>query len=129
MSITNPRVLVSDAIVASPAGASETVVCSLAGVTTRDDSGVVLLDGYVNFAAGTSAVGCQLTIRRGADTAGHVVKQTNDISVGASNGYAFAVRGYDTPGEVAGQEYVLTMTVTGATAASGIAAVSLSATY
>lgn len=129
MSVSSPRVLSTNTIVASPALAAETVVAQLDGVATRGPGGAVILRGVVNIAAGTGASALYLRIRRGSTAAGTLVGTQTTSTVTASDTYTVPVEVIDNPGEVADQPYVLTAQLANATAASTVEAVSLTATY
>ena len=129
MSITNPRVVASSTVIASPAAGAETIVAQVDGIATRPGGSPVLLRGYVNLIIGTGGTLVYLTLRRGTTTGGHQVFQTDGITATAGASYTHYIEAIDIPGEVAGQSYVLTVTVSNATAASTISGTALDATY
>lgn len=129
MSIVAPRLLQSVTVAASPAAAAETAVCTVKGITSRGGSGSVSLSGAVDLSIGTAGTAVTLRIRRGDTTAGTAVATAGPFTVTATDRYPLQVEGLDAPGEIAGQDYTLTVQVTSATAASTVNAASLSALY
>jgi hypothetical protein len=122
------RIVASTTVVASPADATETIICSLTipgGIAIV--AGVLLLC-VANFTVGTNGVSGNLKIRR-TNAAGATVTATGAINVGtwaATNLAQLVALGNDT-GPADGQVYVATLTVGSASAASTVSAVALRA--
>lgn len=125
-----PAVFVdSYAIVASPALAAETVVCSIGGVSSTLPGQSIKLHGWVNFAAGTDASACAVQIRKDSVSG-------TALGTGATVGIVPDAEGlgiqctYDTQDvneNVGGAVYVLTLLVADASAVSTVAGVHLQA--
>lgn len=122
----SPRVFTTATVAASPAAATETIIATLTiSGDLRINSGVLLL-GSAAFTVGTDGTAANLRIRR-TDASGTVVYAT-----GATNGGVLAAtqltnltaQGFDANLTVP-QVYVLTLTVTAASAASTVSAASL----
>lgn len=111
----------SSAIVASPAAAAETIVCSVAGVELPSDTALVVVFGYAAFTVGTNGTACRLRVRRG-DVTGTVVADTGALTggVAAAALVEFENQGSEAPGALAQATYVLTLTVTAGSAASTV---------
>lgn len=129
MGITVPRVLNTTQVAGEPALAAEAVIATLGGISTRNPAGSVLLHGIVSIVAGTAATAVTLRVRRGNGTAGAQVGGSTAVTVVATDSYVIPFEVLDTPGDVADQQYSVTAQVTGATAASTVDAVSLTAIY
>ncbi len=109
---------------ASPADATETTVAQL---TLSGDLifglGVLLL-GFAAWTVGTAGTAVTVRIRR-TNTAGTVVKSSGAMTATAGSLNAKTVVGVDTGPTLPGQVYVLTLTVSAATAVSTVSAVEL----
>lgn len=95
---------------------AETVIATLAGVTTKYGSESVRLRGWAQITAGTATTAITLRIRRSSVT-GTLVGEANPIQggVAAASTSGLDIATTDTPGDVAGQTYVLTAQQTAAT--------------
>lgn len=95
---------------------AETAVLTMTGISTRGPSDQVGIEGQVQITPGTAATGARIRVRRGNGLTGAVVGSIQDIPVTAAvlNSAPFSV--VDTPGEVAGQAYTVTVVQTAATA-------------
>lgn len=116
-------------IVASPAGATETVIASVSGVGELLPGLTVHLDAWANVTKEASAVDAILAIRRGSLTGTVVagpVSMAGAVDAGA-DGVSGTLQGFDAPGDFAGATYVLTLTMTSAGGASTVVAVGLHA--
>lgn len=120
----SPRVFSSTTVVASPAAAAETIVCT---VTCTGDIAVIagiLLVGWTAFTVGTNGVSVQTKIRRtnvsGSTRVDSGAETATAANLGTSNVVAF-----DTGPTMPGQVYVLTLTVASGSAASTVSAVGL----
>ena len=95
-------------------GSAETVVCTLSGVVTPLGKQTVVLRGQVLDTTGstTTAVVCQI---RRASLTGTLVSDATGQAIAAAAGSTnmYEVNCSDTPGEITGGVYVLTVTHTG----------------
>ena len=97
-------------------GATETVVLTSAGVSTPGPNATVELHGVVNITTGTGGTAVVVNVRRGATASGtEVGTATTDTST-AGDKYTIPFSIEDTPGDVAGLVYSVTVTETGASA-------------
>lgn len=94
---------------------TETEAVQLDGVAASQPDGRVVLRGWMQFTTGAGTTAVTLRIRRGTDTTGTLVGEANAITAAASAVREMAIEVPDTPGEVAGQSYVLTVQQTAAT--------------
>lgn len=129
----SPRFYTTSTVVASPAGASETVIASITGI----DGGLgvatgVWLSGDASFTVGTSGTAVRLRIRTGVTAgAGTVVSDTGALTGGVAAGNLLSqdIQGTDTAASggtaVASTSYCLTLTVTAGAAASTVSQVNL----
>lgn len=95
---------------------TETVVATVAGLSTRDGEEVVSLTGTVQVTIGTTGSAVTPRLRRGTTAAGTLVGEGNPVSGTAADTVTLTIQADDVPGEVAGQSYVLTVQQTAATA-------------
>jgi hypothetical protein len=116
-------------VTGSPAGAAETVICTLPAMAIVPNQAVDFWGmADITLAAGTT--GNTVNIRRGTGTTGTVVATVGPIAVTASTRILFAILGTDTQaGEEAGQQYVLTVTLAAAAAGSTVNNVCLTALW
>lgn len=125
----SPRFVFSSTVVASPAGASETIIASVAIPSGIVVNAGVILNGWAAYTLGSTPTSCQLQIRQ-TNVSGTVKANTGAMTGGHNTaGFLVAddVNGFDTaPGD--GQVYKLTLTVAGAGSASTVSAVYLAAT-
>ena len=117
----------SNTIVASPALAAETVVCTLGPLNLAVDNAAVYLDWFVGLTIGTSGVTLTPKLVRGSITGLTAINNPLAYTVVAANKYLFSGCWVDTPGVVAGLIYSLTLTIGSGAAASTISELSLSA--
>lgn len=120
------RFFQSATVVASPAGAAQTIIASL---TINEDIALmegVLLVGYAAYTVGASGVSVQFRLRR-TDTNGTVVKSSGLMTRVAGDLQADTIVGVDSGIAVLNQVYVLTMIVTSGAATSTVSAVTLAA--
>lgn len=120
----SPRIVHSATVVASPAAAAETTIATLTVSQNASVALGVLVFAYAALTVGTAGTAVTLRIRQ-TDTAGTVVKSTGAMTATAATLIAPDLFGLDTSPTVPGQVYVLTATVTAATAASTVSAVTL----
>lgn len=123
-----PGVVVNTTIVASPALAAETIICSLANVSPDTPSRHIDLSGWAAFTVGTSGTAVRLRIRQ-TNVTGTVVGDTGALTGGitAAGLVAQDIEGIDQPGDQAAMVYVLTLQVTAGAAISTVSAVKLRA--
>lgn len=123
-----PVVLSTVTVVASPALAAETVIATLANVSTDTPSRKVDLSGWAAFTVGATGTAIRLRVRQTSLT-GTLVADTGALTGGiaAAGLVAQDVEGQDIPGDVAAFVYVLTLQVTGGSGASAVTAVKLRA--
>lgn len=122
------RVRQTTAVIASPAGAAETVIAT----TPAFDGAIpfalgVFLTAEVAYTTGATATAVTVRIRQGTGVAGTTVYSTGAMTGGHNAGALLvsdSAQGFDTA-PAAGQQYSLTLLVTGATGASAVSAVSL----
>lgn len=122
----SPRLFRSSTVVASPAAATETTVCTL---TINEDVAImegVVLWGFAAFTVGTAGVSVVLRIRQ-TNTSGTVIRSTGAVTYTAADLGALALNGVDAAASGVGQVYVLTATVASASAESTFSAVQLTA--
>lgn len=119
----------SSAVVASPAAAAETVVCTLPGVSVRANDPIDL-DASLDLTIGTTGNAVTIRVRRGVDTTGAVVATFGPFTAVAANRNNYSLNASDAlPGDAAGQQYVVTVQVTAATAPSTVNAASIDAIW
>lgn len=94
---------------------TETVLATLPPVSTDGSVQRVQLQAFASFTTGAGTTGYTLRIRRGTGITGTVVATSGIIAAAASTLVAGGVDGLDAPGEVADQQYVLTVQLAGAT--------------
>lgn len=116
----------TSAVTASPADATETVIATLVLPTDVVVEHGVLLWGWCAFTVGTNGTASNLRLRR-TNLAGTLLKATGALTTAAAALFAPSIHALDTAPAVTGQTYVLTLQVTGATVASTVSAVELSA--
>lgn len=122
----SPRLFFTNAVAASPAAATETIIATL--TITADvalQKGVVLA-GFGAFTQGTDGTTVVLRIRR-TDASGTIVKATGALPYAAAVVGAIDIDAVDTGITPLNQVYVLTATHANASAASTYSAVTLSA--
>jgi hypothetical protein len=101
--------------VVADGGAVETVVLVSNPISTPGREATIGLHGLLLIITGASATQLQIRIRRGSTTAGQLVEALFEPNVAASTEYLLSFDVSDKPGDVAGQEYCVTVTETGAT--------------
>lgn len=87
---------------------AETVIATLNGVTTSSPDESVFITGHAVILAGASATGVSLKLRRGTTPAGTQIGEAEIATVAAATTVIGMIAAGDSPGEVAGQSYVLT---------------------
>lgn len=104
---------------------AETVIATSLPVSTRSASEQVTITGWTDITAGTGATFVTLRIRRGTGITGTLVSNATAQNVTAGNTLDYDLVVTDTPGEVAGQVYVLTAQQTAATGNGSATAASI----
>lgn len=122
------RVAESKTVAASPPDATETTIATITVNTDQAIQQAILLRGFAAFTVGTNGTAVTLKIRR-TNTSGTTIASTGALTGGiaAAALVAETVLGFDTGVGGTGQVYVLTLTVTGGSAASTVSAVELDA--
>lgn len=120
------RMIGSTAIVASPALAAETTICTITIPSAPTVATGIFLTGWCAFIVGTSGTAANLRIRQ-TGTSGAVVAATGAQVVSATNPIETGCQGIDAAPLAAGV-YVLTLIITAGAAASTVSAVNLVAT-
>lgn len=92
----------------------ETVVLTIAGVTTPGAGSKVDLSATAQVTAGTGTTAYTPRWRRGVDATGALVGEGNPLTVAAGNTVPVAHDAQDTPADSAALSYVLTIQQTGA---------------
>jgi hypothetical protein len=83
---------------------AETIVATTPAISTPSPDTPVTISGVLSMTYGTGTTAVTVQVRRGTTVSGTLVGEANAWNV------------TDTPGDVAGQSYVITVTQTGATA-------------
>jgi hypothetical protein len=108
-------------VTASIPGTAETVVCTTPPFTPSLDFAQVLIMCYSEFNTGTGVTSVVGRIRRGTTASGVALGTASPtLVIGAATPGILTFFYLDVPGAVAGQQYSFTMTMNGATGASGI---------
>lgn len=95
---------------------TEEVCVTLDNLSVADSGASILLFGWVQVTSGLGATALTAKIEEGSAAGGTVVGEGNAINVNtAGHTQDLYVSGIDSPGDVASQSYVLTVTQTGAT--------------
>jgi len=114
----------------SIADANEHVVITSPRVIVDDPQSVVVLHGMIDITLGADSSAVTLLLKRGATTAGTLITEGGTwgpFTVVPSLEAPGLVMGFDEPGMVFDEVYVLTVTVTDASAASTVNAAYLEA--
>jgi hypothetical protein len=120
------RLFGSAAVVASPAAAAETIICTVTVNTQARPDQVVWLQGFAAFTVGTSGTSARLRIRR-TDVAGAVQGDTGATTGGiaATNLVDANVSGIDALGAIGAMVYVLTLQIAAGAAVSTVSATTM----
>src|SRR5438477_13176811 len=111
-------------VVASPAAAAETIICSLTLPRGLFINKGVFLEAVAAFTVGTSGTAGNLRIRQ-TDTSGTIIYATGPLTMAATNLVNLSGQGLDASPLAAPQTYVVTLTITAGAAVSTVSAVSL----
>ena len=122
----SPRYFQSSTVAASPSAATETVICTLTVSVNAAIATGIQLWGWAAFTVGTNGTACNLKIRQ-TGTSGTTLAATGATTGGIAAAALVDMncQGIDTAGVIPGQVYVLTLTVTGGSAASTVSACQL----
>ena len=107
---------------------NETILAQV-NVSVDNASANILLEGNVDITTGAATTALTVQVRRGATLAGPVVGVAEVPGAGAAARVVVPLQVIDSPGEVAGQVYSLTVTQTAATGNGTVNSASLTATY
>jgi hypothetical protein len=117
------RLAQSSVVVASPAGASETIICSVTIPSGLAFTAGVILAGWAALTVGTSGTAVTLKLRK-TNVSGSTVQTTGALNATAAQLVTRGILGFDaTPTE--GGVYVLTLTVANGAATSTVSAAQL----
>lgn len=96
---------------------NETIAATVPGVSTPRAGVKIELEGFLQLTTGANTTGITVRVRRGAAITDPVVAEANveqvEAAAGSTEGHEVFFE--DTPGEVAGQTYVLTVQQAAAT--------------
>lgn len=108
---------------------AETVVGTVAGIYAQTNGPTVFLAALVFVALGADQTSVKLRLRRGTTTGGTLVGEleTVDAGVASAKGSPLAIRATDSPGEVSGQSYVVTVEQVGGVANGSVTQASIEA--
>lgn len=95
---------------------TETIALTTAAISTPGPGTNVSIQGIIEMTYGTGTTAVTVRVRRGTTITGTLVGEGNAYTVAAGNTSEQTFSVEDTPGEVAGQAYVVTVQQTGATA-------------
>lgn len=107
-----PKVETTDKTVTTT---TELVACTSDFISTPRPGMTITLIATINLTVGTGTTSVSVKCRRGTTTAGTQVDETVTFNISAGNTDDLACSFQDTPGDVASQQYVVTVTQTGAT--------------
>lgn len=113
----------SEVVVASPAAAAETIICSVTLEQGIPISLGVFLFGWCALTVGTNGVSHQLKLRQ-TNVSGTTKADSGAVTAVATNLRAPSIQGFDS-GPADGQVYKLTLQVASGSAESTVSAVSL----
>jgi hypothetical protein len=96
---------------------TETAALTTPPLSLPLDNAQVFLFWYLTGSAGASTSGMKASVRRGSGLTGTIINAGVFLLVGAAGNFLVSGTYIDTPGVVAGQQYTLTATQSGATGA------------
>ena len=108
----------------------ETVIAQVTNVSNYAAGNRVHLRGWANITPGATTSALTFRLRRGVDATGLLIGTASAEGAGFTVGQAddWSVEGQETPPEIAGASYVLTVQQTAGTAGGTVNAVELTAT-
>ena len=121
MGVRFPSVFTNTFIGPLPANANETIALTTPPLTLPLDGAAVFIWWMFSLIAGTGVVSIVYKVRRGTTLTGTDITSggiTQAIAAGAGGMHTGVL--VDTPGAVAGQQYTLTLSQSGATVASAV---------
>jgi hypothetical protein len=101
----------SKTILASPAAAAETVICTTGPINLFTDGAQVLLCWFLDLTIGTNGTGLAIRLRRGTAITDTVLNIAINATVVAANVVRHSGCYFDSPPNVAEQQYSLTAQV------------------
>lgn len=118
----SPLEYTTTTVTGSPATNAETIIATSPGVVLRYPGQTIKVYGSVNFTVGTSGTAGTLKLRRDSVTGTQIgVSVTIPVSqITATQTADGVIAAFDTPGDVNGQIYVMTLTVTAGAATSTV---------
>lgn len=119
-----PKVFRSTSVAASPAAATETVVCTVTATGISASSAGVIVMGSGAFTMGTDGTGYTLKLRQ-TGTSGTTLISTGIIDLAATKLGTGSLVGFDAAPSTPSQVYVLTATITLGSAPSTFSGASL----
>jgi len=122
------RFVASNSVVGSPSAAAETIIASVTVAQREAIATGVFLFGQAAFTVGTNGTACRLRLRQ-TGLAGTTLADSGALTggVAAAALLSLPLNGLDASPVLPNQVYVLTLTVTAASAASTVSEVSLTA--
>ena len=93
--------------------AVETIIATLPPFTPGSQTPLIRLFATIRMATAALTTAVTLRIRRGTTTAGPVVGTSDAVTESASVNINMTTGGEDSPGDVAGVQYILTIQATG----------------
>lgn len=112
------------------ATAAETVVATLAGISTDVAGALIVLEGTASVLLGATGTEAVIRVRRGTTTGGTEVAKCTFNALTAAKNYGLAIQCQDrNEGEIASGSYVLTVENVGATTEGEAVQADLAATF
>lgn len=110
--------------------AVESIIATLAGISTDVGGANIILEGSIAFLLGATGTEVVVRIRRGTTTGGTEVAKGTFNALTAAKSYGLSIQCVDQPeGELASQSYVMTVENVGATTEGEATQASLTATF
>lgn len=94
---------------------AETVLATSPPLSADGQAQSVIIDAVAGFTVGTGTTSVTVRVRRGTGITGTVVNSIAGVNVAAGNSVAIPIQAVDSPGEVADQQYVVTVQQAAAT--------------
>lgn len=107
---------------------AETSAVVLGNVSNQSPDGIIRFQGYVVVTGGTNTTFVTVRLRRGNGVAGTLVGEANPVTLTGAGAVAVELNTEDTPGEVGGVPYTLTVQLTAASANGTVNVATLQAT-
>lgn len=106
---------------------AETVAAVIGNVSNQSADGVIRFTGYAAVLGGTNTTLVTARVRRGNGITGTIVGEADPLTLVGAGQLGIPISCEDTPGEVGGVPYSLTIQLTGASANGTVLAASLTA--